>query len=247
MQDVSDPPDYLGFNLNQDVALCASTARLLTFHATRKETNVHLAFSLFRCVFAMPFTCSCLSLAARSSHNFSLRLVEQHWYQKIFQNLGVISISPCLVPSSSYQFASKCWSIRTPRTSSKCPDSFHGILGYPSMPTPPPRKSFPSKSCDFSPEKLLAWRQARLASPIILGKQTRHILIRLMTHGAKLLPIDFPHNAKFNYLLKMAEGKLNKRTPTTSYAYLTDAPGASKNARKATTQQFIRICPRTSK
>lgn len=47
-----------------------------------------------------------------SSHNFSSRLVEIHWYQKIFQNLGVISISPCLFPSSSYQLASKRWSIR---------------------------------------------------------------------------------------------------------------------------------------
>ena len=52
-----------------------------------------------------------------------------------------------------------------------------------------------------------------------------------MTHAAKLLPIDFPNNAKLNYLLKMAEGKLNKRTPTASYAYLTNAPGTTKNAR----------------
>ena len=89
-----------------------------------------------------------------SSHNFSSRLVEIHWYQKIFQNLGVISISPCLFPSSSYQLASKCWSIRTPRTSSKCPNSFHGSLRVPLNAKPPlPGRAFPLNRVIFFAKK----------------------------------------------------------------------------------------------
>ena len=37
--------------------------------------------------------------------------------------------------------------------SSKCPNSFHGNLRVPLNANPPPRKSFPSKSCDFKPKK----------------------------------------------------------------------------------------------
>lgn len=42
--------------------------------------------------------------------------------------------------------------------SSKCPNGFRGNLRVPLNANPPPRKSFPSKSCGFSPKKLISFQ-----------------------------------------------------------------------------------------